>query len=599
MIASFSLMMGVSSLFALFIGMFIIYNSFAIAVTERRSEIGILRALGATRAQIRWIFLGEGVITGLIGSAIGILTGILLARAINVTIATVVSEVFGAAQDAGEVVVSPALTLWALGIGVATSVIAAVIPARMAAGVEPIQALQKGTYHVLSLADHRTRVILAMVCGLISAACLAFGGARPIFYASYLLAIVAVLLLSPLLSVLLARLLRPVLKRIWPVEGALAADSLIQAPRRTSATVAALMLSVALVVAFAGMARASYGSILEWVNTVVNPDLFVMPSPTIVKRTLRFPATMEAELAQIPGVSRLQSVREARIVFRRTPVMLLALDLMSIQQTTRPRVIAGNPEEMFRTSAAGKGLLVSETLAELHGLQQGETLDLATPGGLVRLPISGILVDYSDQQGTILIDRSVYQTYWKDDSVNFFRVYTSSGADALDVKRRMLEQYAGVRQVFILSNDDLRAYVLRLTDQWFQLTYVQVAVAVLVAILGIVNTLTVSITDRRRELGVLRAVGGLRRQIRRTIWMEAVSTGVLGVVLGLALGAVNLYYVLEIVRQDIAGIGLAYQYPFTIAFVVVPVILCAALLAALWPARLAVRGSLVEALEYE
>jgi putative ABC transport system permease protein len=254
---------------------------------------------------------------------------------------------------------------------------------------------------------------------------------------------------------------------------------------------------------------------------------------------------------------------------------------------------------MFRTSAAGKGLLVSETLAELHDLQQGQTLDLATPGGLVRLPISGILVDYSDQQGTILIDRSVYQTYWKDDSVNFFRVYTSSGADALDVKRRMLEQYAGVRQVFILSNDDLRAYVLRLTDQWFQLTYVQVAVAVLVAILGIVNTLTVSITDRRRELGVLRAVGGLRRQIRRTIWMEAVSTGVLGVVLGLALGAVNLYYVLEIVRQDIAGIGLAYQYPFTIAFVVVPVILCAALLAALWPARLAVRGSLVEALEYE
>ena len=163
----------------------------------------------------------------------------------------------------------------------------------------------------------------------------------------------------------------------------------------------------------------------------------------------------------------------------------------------------------------------------------------------------------------------------------------------------MLEQFAGVRQVFVLNNDDLREYILRLTDQWFQLTYLQVAVAVLVAILGIVNTLTVSITDRRRELGVLRAVGGLRRQIRRTIWMEAVSTGALGVVLGLALGAVNLYYVLEIVRQDVAGIRLDYQYPFTIAIVVMPVILCAALLAALWPARLAVRGSLVEALEYE
>ena len=599
MIASFSLMMGVSSLFALFIGMFIIYNSFAIAVTERRSEIGILRALGATRAQIRWVFLGEGAITGVIGSAVGILAGILLARGINSSIATLVSEVFGVAQDAGEVAVSPSVVLTALAIGVATSIVAALIPARMAAGVEPIQALQKGTYHVLSLAEHQTRVALAIVCGLASIGCLVLGGARPIFYASYLLAIVSVLLLSPLLSLLLARLLRPVLKSVWPVEGALAADSLIQAPRRTSATVAALMLSVALVVAFAGMARASYGSILEWVNTVVNPDLFVMPSPSIVERTLRFPATMEAELAAMTGVSHIQSVREARVIFRRTPVMLLALDLLSIQQTTRPRVVAGNPEEMFRVGAAGNGLLVSETLAELHGLRQGETLDLGTPGGLVRLPIVGVIVDYSDQQGTILIDRTVFQKYWKDDSVNFFRVYVAPGVDALDVRRRMLEQFAGVRQVFILNNDDLREYILRLTDQWFQLTYLQVAVAVLVAILGIVNTLTVSITDRRRELGVLRAVGGLRRQIRRTIWMEAVSTGALGVVLGLALGAVNLYYVLEIVRQDVAGIRLDYQYPFSIAIVVMPVILCAALLAALWPARLAVRGSLVEALEYE
>ena len=125
------------------------------------------------------------------------------------------------------------------------------------------------------------------------------------------------------------------------------------------------------------------------------------------------------------------------------------------------------------------------------------------------------------------------------------------------------------------------------------------AVAVLVAILGIVNTLTVSITDRRRELGVLRAVGGLPRQVRRTIWMEAVGTAALGVVLGLTLGALNLYYVLEIVRQDVAGLRLDYQFPFAIAILVVPVILCAAFLAALWPAAAAVRGSLVVALEYE
>jgi putative ABC transport system permease protein len=243
--------------------------------------------------------------------------------------------------------------------------------------------------------------------------------------------------------------------------------------------------------------------------------------------------------------------------------------------------------------------MVSENLAELHRLRLGEQIELAAPNGLIRLPIAGIIVDYSDQQGAILIDRTLFQRYWQDDSVNVFRVYVHAGASLPDVKQRILDRYAGARQLFVLNNRDLRDYILGITNQWFQMTYVQVAVAVLVAILGIVNTLTVSITDRRRELGVLRTVGGLQRQIRLTIWMEAVSTAVLGIVLGCALGALNLFYVLEMVRQDVAGIRLDYQFPTAIAVLAGSVILCAAVLAAVGPAARAAKGSLVEALEYE
>jgi putative ABC transport system permease protein len=278
--------------------------------------------------------------------------------------------------------------------------------------------------------------------------------------------------------------------------------------------------------------------------------------------------------------------------------MLLALDLLSIEELTPVRIVAGG-RDMFREAAAGRGVLVSANLAELQRLREGEMLELATPEGSIQLPIVGIVVDYSDQQGTILIDRTLFQRYWQDDSVNFFRVYLDPGANVADVKRQILEKYAGVRQVFVLNNDELRAYILRITGQWFGLTYIQVAIAVLVAILGIVNTLTVSITDRRRELGVLRAVGGLKTQVRRTIWLEALGTGAIGLVLGFALGAVNLYYILEIVRQDVAGMQLEYQFPLTVTLVVAPLILIAAFLAAIWPAEAAVRGRLVEALEYE
>jgi putative ABC transport system permease protein len=292
-------------------------------------------------------------------------------------------------------------------------------------------------------------------------------------------------------------------------------------------------------------------------------------------------------------------VRDARINFRGTPIMVVATDVKSLSETTRRQPVEGDAERMYAQTAQGQAVMVSDNLAQLQHLRLGETLEIAAPYGTIRLPIAGIVVDYSDQQGTILMDRRLFQQYWRDDSINAFRLYLRPGANVAEVKRRILAKYDGVRQVFVMTNGELKAYILRVTDQWFGLTSVQIAVAVLVAILGIVNTLTVSITDRRRELGVLQAVGGLRGQIRRTIWIEAISIGALGLVLGFALGALNLFYILQIVHHDIAGMRLDYTFPVSVAAALVPTIFAAAFVAALWPAEAAVRGSLVEALEYE
>jgi putative ABC transport system permease protein len=347
------------------------------------------------------------------------------------------------------------------------------------------------------------------------------------------------------------------------------------------------------------MANSSYSSIIDWMQTALNPDLFVLPSQNLVVRTIRFPATMAAELAAIPGIERVQMVRDARIVFRRTPIMLVAVEIASIAQTAHRDPVEGNADEMYRLTAEGRGLMVSDNLAQLQRLKLGELVEIPAPNGIIRLPIVGIVVDYSDQQGTILMDRTLFQRYWNDDSVNIFRLYLKPGAEGPEVTRRILSRFEGQRQVFVLTNADLKGYILKITDQWFGLTSVQIAVAVLVAILGIVNTLTVSITDRRRELGVLQAVGGLRSQVRRTIWIEALSIGSLGLILGFALGAINLYYILQIVHHDIAGMRLDYVFPVTVMLGLIPTILGAAFVAAIWPAESAVRGSLVEALEYE
>lgn len=599
MTAAYSVMVTISSLFVLVIGMFIIYNAFEIAVTQRRAEIGVLRAIGATRGQIRWLFLSEGALTGLVGSIVGLGVGLLVARGIVIHISGLMHEVYGVAQHAEEVATHPLTLGMALAIGVATSLVGALIPARQAAHVDPVLALQKGKYQVLSAGEGRLRAQVAAAGLAIALACLLGGSSRLFFYIGYASLVVSVLLLGPLLTLGLARLLRPALKALWPVEGALAADSLIQAPRRTSACVAAVLLSLALAVSFSGMSRAAYDSIAGWVDSTLQADFYVAPSRDIVNRAVRFPAEMQAELEAIPHIERVQPVRSTRILYKDTPVLLTAIEFSGLPDRVRSRLTAGEPSHIRQQMHAGEGLLVSDNFARLQQVGLGDVLEVTAPHGIIRLPVVGVLIDYTDQQGTILMSRDTYTRYWRDDSVNLFRLYLDEGASVDDVRQRIFAQYDGTRQVFVFTNGDVRNYVLGVAEQWLSLSSIQIAIAVLVAILGIVNTLTVSITDRRRELGVLRAIGGLAAQIRLTIWLEAISIGLLGLLLGIAFGAINLHYTLQIAERDVAGFHVAYLFPVTMALTLLPTILAAAFLAAIWPAEAAVRGSLVEALEYE
>jgi len=589
----------ITSVFALFIGMFIIYNTFAIAVTQRRSEIGILRALGATRGQIRTLFLVESALTGLAGTMLGIVAGLALARAMAGYIGGFLEDIYGVAQRAGDIGLDPKLAAAAVGMGVLTSLVAAVLPARSAARVDPVKALQKGKYQLLSEGESRARRNWAAACACASLAALAFSRIEIVLYAGFLFAVMAAVLLSPAASLWLARALRPVLKRIRPVEGALAADGLIQAPRRTSGTVAALMLSLALVISLGGLARASYNSIAEWMRVALNLDLLVTTAENLTSRNFVLPASLADGLRAVDGVAEVQMVRSVRVLVKDTPVMLIAADEGALRRLSKLAPVEGDTAEMLRLALAGSGVIASENFTRLHGGRVGEAIEIPSPSGTLRLPIAGVVRDFSDQQGSLFLSRDVFVRHWNDEGITSFGIYLRPGASEAAVRQRILDAYGGQQRLFVFTNREVRSYITRLTDQWFGLTYVQIAVAVLVAVLGIVNALTVSIADRRRELGVLRAVGGLRWQIRHIVWMEAAAIGIVGLILGLGLGALQLYYSVEVAQRDVIGIDLGYAYPFRMALALIPVILGAAWLAALGPAERAVRGSLVEALEYE
>jgi putative ABC transport system permease protein len=592
-------MANLTSLFALFIGMFIIYNTFAIAVSQRRKEIGILRALGATRRQIRHLFLAESAVTGSLGSLGGIGLGLVIAKLMAAGLSQFLGELYGVVQRADEIATDPLLLTGSFILGVITSVIAGWLPAQAAAGVDPVHALQKGKSQSVTQGEYRWRLRAALLCGLGSVPCLIWSGDKALFYLGYFLNILASLLLTPTLSSWLASALRPVLKSIRPVEGSLAADSLIQSPRRTSGTVAALMLSLAMVVSIGGLARSSYQAIVEWMDLALSPDLFVSPTENFAQRNFRFPAEIAGAIANVPGIADVQRVRMLRIPYRNSQVLLFSAEISSLMRHATLPPVEGEPRVMYPEAASGKACLISENFMNLYGVHKGDRVQLPAPQGMLELPVAGVVKDYSDQQGSILIDRSLMLRHWNDPSINVIRVYLRPGSSAAGVREDMLNRFGSASRLVVLTNQDLRAYILKVTDQWFGITYVQIAVAVLVALLGIVNSLIVSITDRRRELGVMTAVGALRMQIRATIWLEAVTIGFIGLILGLFWGAINLRYALEMSRQDMGGFGLAYVYPLGIALALIPGILAVAFLAGAGPAESAVRSSLVEALEYE
>src|SRR6266700_7273725 len=333
LLASYSTATTISSLFALIVGMFIIYNSFAIAVTQRRSEIGIIRALGATRGQVQKLFFLESVAAGLIGSLLGAALGILMAWVLAAYMSTVLEQAAGVARRVTEVAVDPMLIAAGIVVGLGTSVFAAWIPARSAARVDPVQALQKGKYQVLSAGENRRRRWMALAAGLMSLGCLFISYSKPFFYAGYILMIVTGLLLAPALTLLLSKILRPILKWLLPAEGTLAADSLVQSPRRTSATVSALMLSLAMVVGFGGFAHSFYTSVGEWMDSALNPDFFVSASANLVARSITFPREMGALIQRVPGVDQVQLVRNARVMYRQAPVVVLAIEAGKIEKT--------------------------------------------------------------------------------------------------------------------------------------------------------------------------------------------------------------------------------------------------------------------------
>jgi putative ABC transport system permease protein len=602
LIVNFGRTLTLGSWQAMFIAVFLIFNVFAVAATRRRREIGILRSLGVARGAILRLFLAEGAIIGVAGAAIGVGAGLVLARVTTRFIAGLTEVAYGLTHSEAGVVVDPRVILVGATLGVVSAIGAAFFPALQAARLQPVDALAKGGFQRVSENVLRRRLIAGAVVAAIAAGVVLTVSTRSFGWAVFgmMLINVAAVLLAPTLIGPLVRLLRPVMETMFGVLGRIATDTLLQAPRRTSATVLALMISLGFVLTLAGLTHAFRVSYTTWMNGVMNADFYVTASQRFFAKAYRLPPEFATVLSGIPGVRWVEEFRGIHLKYGGKRPFLATLPLERTFRRLEMPIVEGTRERLNDDVPRGRGVAVSDNFARLFGKRLGDPVTLDTPGGPLTLPIAAIVMDYSSDQGTIWMDRSVYLRYWKDVGVDTIDILLAPQADRAAVADAIRTRLAGkTDRLFVMTASEMKQNIHELLDQFFALSYIQLVIALFVAVLGIANTLVISVAERRRELGILKALGTERRQVAALIVFEALGISIVGSVVGYALGTYLIHYASDAISAANTGWTLPYTFPWGIASGLAPLLVVVTVLAALYPAKLALSVSPAEALEFE
>lgn len=597
----------IASFIALLVGIFIIFNTFSIAVNQRWKEIGILRAVGVERRNIQMMFLLESLIMGMIGSIIGIGLGYLLAIGAERLMSQVAAQIFGYVATQQPPVFRSDYAFASFAIGTVTSLIGALLPSRAATRLDPVLALHNIETRQREAVLGRGRLALGLVLVATGLVCVAFAPLRVSLdyqFAFPLLMIAGLILILPKLAEIVAIILRPLLDRIFGTEGVLAVESVTQSPRRTTATVGALMIGLSFVFSTASYVRSYQQTVERWMERFINADLIISTSEMARSRTYHFSEELGRRLATIPGVKRIENVRFLFVPFADDSIAVVTFEMDGWFARVNDPLDVGNVEEARRKLISGEGVLVSRNLTTRYDLAIGDNITLPTPMKPFNFPIVGIIDDYTSEKGAIFFDRRLYREYWNDAAVDMIDVNLEDSVRATPggvaaVTDRIRQTLRGEHRAFVYTNTEYRKWVLDLIDGFFVINYMQTAVAVIIAALGIVNTLIISVTERRRELGVLRAVGGLRRQIGRIVLLEAAVLAVVGVISGTIAGMMNTLFLVRTAASMVGGFTIPFHFPIGMVLLALPLTILISLLAAWWPARKAVNLNVVDAIGYE
>jgi putative ABC transport system permease protein len=579
----------VFAIVALFVGAFVIFNTFSITVAQRTREFALLRALGATGRQVMTSVLAEAALIGLIASALGLGAGLLIALGLNALLAA-----FGIELPQTTLQILPRTIVTSMLVGTVVTVVSSLFPARRAATVSPMAALREVTPRPARWSPRRTLVgTLILIAGIVVLGLGLFADVSnelSLVGLGAFLTFMGVAVLSPLFAGPLASVVGAAPARAFQIPARLARANAATNPKRTASTAAALMIGLALVGFVSILASSIKASSVAVIDESLKADFVV--SIASLSGGEGFSPEIEKEIESRPEIGAAAAIRLGEFRYRDSNRFLTAAHVRDIDEVVSLGETSGRLEDL-----TDGGVFVQEDVATELGLEVGETLEMEFPAtGVQRQRVEGLFQEDTVIGSQFLISQETHRENYSQNLDDTVFITAAPGVSVEDARAAVDDATKAWPNVTVQDQTEFKETQASQIDQLLGLVTALLGLALLIALLGITNTLALSVFERTREIGLLRAVGMTRRQARAMIRWEAVIVSVIGALMGLAVGTFFGWALVTALESE--GITeLVIPGGQLTAYVIIAAV--AGIIAALPPARRAARMDVLQAIATE
>lgn len=579
---------------AMAMGGFIIFITFRTIVVERRRDIGMLRAIGASRKTILGLILVESLTMGVIGTGLGIMAGFLLANGIHALMGPVIEELMHIGLG------TLSFPLWvfilAIVLGVGITLLSSILPALAATRLSPLEALRPSLAEV----ERRNAGRSAIVGGVLVVLSLLMLLPQSIGLASLgmMVFVVGLILIGPILVYPVARIFGSLLTLAFAREGHIAQGNLTRQPGRAAITASTITIGLALLVALGGLIGSLIGGIGGWMNKTLGSDYLFMPQSLVLGGgNIGAGSQFVDEIRDVPGVEQVTTLRQTTARVDETDLQIIGLDPVTYPEIAGLIFSDGNERTVFEDLGNGRNIIVNGIFAAQNGLALNDTLTVKTPDGEETYHVIAVGGDFLNYKiATGYVSQANLAQDFHETADLLIMVNEEAGANSVQVNEALAEIGRSYPAFVFYSLESFQAEM-NVLFQAYNVIYVFLILLSIPSLIALINTLAINVLERTREIGTLRAVGATRRQVRRMITAESLLLTAMGTVFGIVAG-LWLGYVL-VGAMNLVGLVFPFAFSYASILMAIAVGIGFGIIGALIPARQAAQMDIVRALAYE